>query len=270
MILKIKRLTTQIFSTLLANLGNIGIKTGFCYPFFYCHACPAAIAGCPLGTIERGVYRGNFRWRLILYPLMIIGFIGIIYGRAVCGWMCPIGLLQRATGGVARKLRHQYAFIKKIGQHKIEKHLRYTKYLLLTGLVVGTTAILGFMFTDICPIGFLTGSVPILILNPGKFTENIFFYPAMIISILFIILILTVERGWCRYLCPVGAMLAPFNRISVFHIFVDKSRCIGCQICSDVCPMGIDVPNMERDPECILCGKCIEACPYNVIEFKRN
>lgn len=275
--LRFKRLLSQVIFFLSTNLGFRlegvfpGLKTGFCYPFFYCHACPAATSACPLRAIEIGVYRGNFNWKFILYPILIIGFVGVISGRAVCGWACPIGLLQRATGKVAIKLKKKYPFVKKLGQYRIEPYLRYIKYVAFIGLVVVTPILIGFMFTDICPIGYLVGTIPISILNPGEFTPNEFFYIAMGVFILFLILIFTVERGWCRYFCPIGAMLAPFNKISILHVSVDKEECVHCNICSnEACPMGIDVPNMERDPECILCGKCIEACPRNVIKFERT
>ena len=265
---QLKRLWSQILITISANLGFLGLKTGFCFPFFYCNACPAATSACPLRSIEKSVYKGNFAWNLILYPLLILGFFGSITGRAICAWACPIGLLQRGTGNVARKLK-KYPIIKKIGQYKAEHYFRYTKYIVLVSLVVITSWLIGFIFTDICPVGFLTGTIPTLIINPGKFVFGFYFWPALIIFILFLILIFTIERGWCRYFCPVGAILAPFNKISLLHIEVDKKNCIHCNLCSTNCPMAIDVPNMNRDPECVLCGKCINVCPNKIISYKR-
>lgn len=267
--LQIKRLISQISFLFAANLGAFGLKTGFCYPFFYCQACPAADAACPIRAIEVGVFRGNFNLRLIFYPILILGLTGIIFGRAACGWVCPIGFLQRATSRVPRKLK-KYSFIKKLGAHKIEPRLRYVKYISLIGLAIVSPILIGFIFTDICPVGVLTGTIPILILNPGQFIPGFYFYPALIIFILFIILIFTVERGWCRYFCPVGALLAPFNKISHIYVNVETKACTHCHLCSMVCPMGIDIPNMHRDPECILCGKCINACPNKLINFRRK
>jgi polyferredoxin len=274
--LRIKRLISQVFFFFSTNLGlNIegvfpGLKTGLCFPFFYCHACPTASAACPLRAIEIGVYDAKWNWRFILYPILIIGFVGVLSGRAVCGWACPIGLLQRITGKVPRKIKKLFPVTRKIGQSKIEPFFRYIKYVLLIGLVVVTPIFIGFMFTDVCPIGYLVGSIPISALNPGGFSPNEFFYMALGIFILFLILIFTIERGWCRYFCPIGAMLAPFNKISALKVTVNKDECVHCNLCSnEACPMGIDVPNMDRDPECILCGKCIEACPRKIITFER-
>lgn len=267
--LQIKRLISHISFLFAANLGALGFKTGFCYPFFYCHACPAATSACPIRAIEVSVSEGDWKWKFFFYPILIIGSVGIVFGRAVCGWACPIGLLQRATGVIPRKLKKKYNVLKNIGQHKIERYFRYIKYFALIGLAIIIPIFISFMFTDLCPVGFLVGTIPISVLNPGKYVPNEFFYVALVIFILFFVLIFVVERGWCRYFCPVGALLAPFNKISFLYISVDKKECTHCNICSEVCPMGIDVPNMHRDPECILCGKCVNACPENVIKFRR-
>jgi len=277
--LKIKRYISQFFFLIFANLGFkintfFNGKTGFCYPFFYCHSCPTATSACPIRAIENGVYKtgldpSKINWKLILFPIVIIGFIGTITGRAVCGWACPIGLLQRVTGKFAIKLR-KFDIIRRFENHKIEGYLRYAKYIVFIGLIIISTPFFAFMFTNICPVGFLVGTIPISILNPGAYYPSEFFNLALIIFILFIILIFLIERGWCKYFCPVGAMLAPFNKISIYHINVEKDRCVHCNLCSKVCPMGIDVPNMNRDPECILCGKCIPACPKNIITFKKT
>ena len=270
---QIKRLISQFILFISANLGALGFKTGFCYPFFYCNSCPAATSACPLRAIEQSVYKGSLYWRLLLFPILILGFFGVTSGRGVCGWACPIGLLQRLTGRIARRIKKNPR-IKKIGQHRIERYLRYIKYLNLIILVVLTTYIIGFMFTDICPVGFLTGTIPTLILYPSKFVPNPFFWIAFIIFILFLLLIFLIERGWCRYFCPIGAILAPFNKVSLLSVSrVDKKifdkECIHCNACVDSCPMGIDVINMNRDPECILCGKCVNVCPKNLIKYER-
>ena len=266
---QIKRWISQIIFLISANVGAFGLKTGFCYPFFYCHACPASHSACPLRAIETSVFEGSFKWKLFTYPFLILGTVGIISGRVVCGWACPIGALQRVTGKNASALKKKHPKIRNFKLVKYDKYFRYCKYLVLIGLVIITPFLIAFMFTDLCPVGMITGSFPILILNPGKYVPNSFFYIALFILILFFILILLIERGWCRYFCPVGAILAPFNKISMVQVSVNKDDCIHCNVCSNVCPMGIDVPNMHRDPECILCGKCVKVCPNNLIKFER-
>ncbi|HEC94478.1 MAG TPA: 4Fe-4S binding protein [Thermoplasmatales archaeon] len=264
--LQIKRLITQTAFLFSANLGAFKIKTGFCYPFFYCHGCPAASAGCPLGIIEHAVYKGKIGLNLLLYPLLFLGSVSMIFGRAVCGWICPIGFLQRITYPLSQK-KAARKITRRITP-TILPYARYIKYINLVLFVFLTTYFIGFMFTDICPIGFLTGTIPISILNFGQFIPNQFFPVALVVFILFVFLIISSGRGWCKYFCPLGALLAPFNKISLLQVYVDKEKCIHCNVCSKVCPMGIDVPNMERSTECIMCGKCIDVCPQKIIKYR--
>ena len=271
---QLKRLIAQILIFVSANLGSIGIKTGFCYPFFYCNSCPTATSACPLRALEVGVFQQNYKWKIFVFPLLILGFFGIVSGRAVCGWACPIGLLQRGTGKIARKIKNK-PLVRTFASHPLEGKFRYIKYFVLVGFVLLTTALIGFMFTDICPIGFLTGTIPTLILYPGEYVFNPYFITALLIFILFIVLIFLIERGWCRYFCPIGALLAPFNKISYLHVGrveekTFQKECLHCNACSNICPMGIDVTKLYRDPECVLCGKCVTVCPKNLIEFRRD
>ncbi len=264
---QLNRLLSQLLSLGIANLGAFGIKTGLCYPFFYCHSCPYAVAGCPIGTIEHAVYKGKISVPLLLYPILIVVAISSIFGRAVCGWLCPIGLLQRATSRLSRKNKLSKQISQKIPQ-TVKNKMRYIKYLNLVLLVIIAPYFTGFMFTDICPVGFLVGTIPISIIHHGEFVPNVFFPVAAIVFILFMILIFSTERGWCKYFCPLGALMAPLNKISLVHIYVHKDKCIHCNRCVNVCPMGIDVPNVDRSPECILCGKCIEVCPEEIISYR--
>src|SRR4030042_310620 len=95
---QLKRLISQIIFLFSANFGALGIKTGFCFPFFYCNACPTASSACPLRSMELSVYKvfnnpNNFSLKLFLYPIIILGGVGVLTGRAVCGWACPVGIL---------------------------------------------------------------------------------------------------------------------------------------------------------------------------------
>ena len=277
---QLKRLYIQFLIFISANLKPLGLKTGFCFPFFYCNACPSATSACPLRPLEVSVYKiidpdqGGIKWGFLLFPLAILGIVGMVSGRAICSWACPIGLLQRGTGKIARRFS-KYSWYKKFMDHPIEKYIRYVKYINLIGLVFITSALIGFYFTDICPIGFLTGTIPTLILFPGAYGPSSYFWIALIIFIFFLLLIFIIERGWCRYFCPIGALLAPFNKISLYHVkrvsqeTFDK-ECLHCNACSNSCPMGIDVVHLHRDPECILCGKCISVCPKKLLKYSRG
>jgi polyferredoxin len=80
-------------------------------------------------------------------------------------------------------------------------------------------------------------------------------------------------RVWCRFFCPLAALLHLYTRFSIYRIFSDKKRCISCGICTKVCHMGIDVMGYASrgipmdDVECVRCSSCITSCPMDVLSF---
>jgi len=81
---------------------------------------------------------------------------------------------------------------------------------------------------------------------------------------IFIITSLLVERVWCKYLCPLGAALAIFNKLSPVRLRAEVDSCNHCGRCDIECSMGIkDVPDHLNDLECIRCLECLETCTHD-------
>lgn len=82
-------------------------------------------------------------------------------------------------------------------------------------------------------------------------------------------------RVWCRFACPLAALMHIYARFTRFRIFSDKKKCISCNVCTSVCHQGIDVMNFANkgkpmeDPECVRCSACVQSCPTGVLEFGR-
>lgn len=82
-------------------------------------------------------------------------------------------------------------------------------------------------------------------------------------------------RVWCRFACPLAALMHVYTRFSRFRIFPDKEKCISCNLCTSVCHQGIDVMNFANkgipmeDPECVRCSACVQVCPTGVLAFGR-
>ena len=80
-------------------------------------------------------------------------------------------------------------------------------------------------------------------------------------------------RVWCRFFCPLAALMHVYARFSRFAIIADKKKCISCSQCTSVCHQGIDVMSFAnkgapmRDPECVRCSACVETCPTGVLSF---
>ncbi len=92
----------------------------------------------------------------------------------------------------------------------------------------------------------------------------------LVVSILILAAFFLLEfirpRLWCRSLCPVGRVYGLFNRLSLLHLEFNARECNSCRSCEEACYMGVSIlssPTREkvRDSSCILCGRCVEACP---------
>ena len=82
-------------------------------------------------------------------------------------------------------------------------------------------------------------------------------------------------RVWCRFACPLAALMHVYARFSKFRIFPEKAKCISCNVCTSVCHQGIDVMSFANrgapmeDPECVACSACVQMCPTGVLSFGR-
>jgi len=82
-------------------------------------------------------------------------------------------------------------------------------------------------------------------------------------------------RVWCRFACPLAALMHIYARFSQFRILAEKKKCISCNVCTSVCHQGIDVMSFANkglpmeDPECVRCSACVQSCPTGVLQFGR-
>ena len=121
----------------------------------------------------------------------------------------------------------------------------------------------------LCPQGVLEGAIPLSLANSGirAALGKLFTWK---FSILLSVIALSVlfYRPFCKWLCPLGAFYALFNRVSLFQMKVDKTKCVSCGKCARACKMDVDVTKTPNHAECIRCGMCIRACPTNAVRFR--
>lgn len=77
------------------------------------------------------------------------------------------------------------------------------------------------------------------------------------------------NRAFCKYICPITVFLKPASYFSVFRIECDKTKCVDCGKCKNVCPMDVDMTDNSRrrknGTECILCMECAKHCPMQAL-----
>ena len=268
------RRLVQLYSALLYNAHLRGFIDGeiyvgraktVCVPGFNCYSCPGAIGACPLGSIQNALAAAGHQagW----YVLGIILLYGVILGRTICGWLCPLGLIQ--------ELLHKIP-TPKIRKSRITRVLSWLKYILLAVFAVAIPLWYGLRHNMplpgfckyICPAGTFEGAIGLLAnpVNSEKFSMlGILFTRKFIIMLLIGLLCVFCYRTFCRFICPLGAIYGLFNSFNVIGVKVDSSRCSGCGSC--VCSCGMDVRHVG-DHECINCGRCMEVCTRNAISIK--
>ena len=271
------RLTVQLLFTVLTNGYLYGFASGkiyrgslkyACVPGLNCYSCPGALASCPIGALQALLNQRGFH-----VPFAALGFFflfGSVFGRFVCGWLCPFGLVQ--------DLLHKIPLGKKKKQLPLHQFLKYGKYAVLIFLVcIGSLFLFGgyakvpAFCKYLCPSGTLFGALPLLSANEALRAQlgGLFFWK---LGILLALLMLSVKfyRPFCQYLCPLGAIYGWFNRISLVQIHWEQERCTSCAACEKACPVSLSVQEISRSPECIRCGKCVGACPQKCLHFLKN
>ena len=264
------RLAVQGATALLQNANFRGFFTGkiydgslksICVPGLNCYSCPGAVGACPVGSLQNALSANKFR--LPYYVLGLLIFFGAVLGRLVCGFLCPFGLLQ--------DLLHKIPFPKKIKTFKGDKTLRKLKYAVLILLVIVLplcVKLTPFFCKYLCPSG--TASGILLALSDTSLFRlfgSRFAWKACILGMI-VLLSVVIYRPFCKYLCPLGAFYAPFNKVSAVKIQVDADRCVNCGVCANACPMNVDPSKTPNHTECIRCGECIGCCPASALRYE--
>lgn len=265
-----RRLWIQGLAALIQNADFRGFFTGhisqsptkaFCVPGLNCYSCPGAVGACPIGSLQNSLSGLSFRFPYYVLGLLI--FFGAVLGRAVCGFLCPFGLLQ--------DLLSKIPFPKKIRTFKGDRTLRKLKYAVLVVLVVIVPifAKLTPAFCKyLCPSGTVSGLL--LALADSRLFAVLggtFVWKVSVLALV-VILAIMIYRPFCKYLCPLGAFYAPFNRFALARMNCDKPACVDCGACSEICGMGVDPSEDPNDTECIRCGACIKACPAKALNYE--
>ncbi|MFT5790542.1 MAG: polyferredoxin [Shewanella sp.] len=192
--------------------------------------------------------------------LTVVLLTGLLCKRAFCGWACPLGL----AGEYLYKLRMRFIKAEYLPPAWIDWPLRMVKYLLLLALLYIIVGMPAQSIPD-----YLSG-------NYHKIADlkmALFFITPGLVTLLCFVFILSLaawrRQGFCRYICPYGALLGLVSFLSPFKIRRNTQHCLieskgmNCDKCSRACPANISVHTQKdiRSDECQACMRCVSACP---------
>ncbi len=267
-----RRVMDQLFELYISpqDFAN-GVWPSWGHPRAYWRAYGFIFAW-PLSVYNFSTATVNWAWLSIglVQTFVLIPLLVWRWGKgAYCGWICSCGALAETMGDAQRhKMPHG---------PKVNRLNFIGQFLLLMAALLLLWRVTGWVF----PGGFFDRSYGFLLdgkhdgqlVNPfayGWFVDVLF---AGILGVAFYFKYS--GRVWCRFACPLAALMHIYARFTSFRIFADKKKCISCNVCTSVCHQGIDIMSFANkglpmeDPQCVRCSACVQSCPTGTLQFGR-
>ena len=287
LMIEVIRRGVQISLFVLFNIGLWGLmSTPILLPILQPSATPGRTVGNAFSAMEYMLSEAIAP----LLPLAIFLIVGALCGRALCGWACPFGLVQDIMCYIRRRPLQ-------VAYHTHKSAIRFKYYILAIVMFISWTLAISLAagvgtdykealgFFALGPFTVLSPAETLFSLLPGAAVQMaemgvdllsylaqlpVFFWARIIVLLGVLALVAYVPRGWCRYLCPVGALTAIFGRFSLLGLKIDTVKCTRCGECVRACPMMVRLldhpPEKISDPECIFCLRCVAICPEGAIK----
>ncbi|MCL4426316.1 MAG: 4Fe-4S binding protein [Firmicutes bacterium] len=226
----------------------------------------SAEAYCPFGGLE-GLYKfissgGSYLQHTHLSNLVVLAaalLTAFLAKSAFCGWICPFGTLQDWLHRLGKPLRQASwltgarRLVKKHPQFMrgLDHWLSFAKYLVLIWIMTGTIVYGVMVFRDYDPYAALLSIAEL---------ESI---SGLVILLLTALASLFMERPWCRYACPLGAVIGLTGKLSPVKVVRKVELCKNCRLCDAKCPMGLAPSQVTvmSSASCNGCLECVAVCP---------
>lgn len=219
-----------------------------------------------VGNIVSCIYKGNISWESVKYSVwMLVATVPatVLVGRFFCGFFCSFGAVQDLLWFGSHRLRA--LFPGKRNLKKADRIFRFAKYAVLfyfiifvwSGVTAVKTAGLWQVFGQYVSFGHWPGLKPLL--SVGGILLLVIFIGSLF-----------VQRFFCRYFCPMGAIYSLISQASFLKIDKPRDGCGKCHLCTSKRPMGMDLTKKDRiaGGECISCQKCVSWCPKGNARFR--
>ncbi|NTU72297.1 MAG: 4Fe-4S binding protein [Coriobacteriia bacterium] len=213
---------------------------------------------CPFGGIETLwtlITSATLIQRVAVSSVILLGVtlaIAVVFRRAFCGYICPLGAIQEFAAKIGLKL-----FKGKRPQMPaaIDKPARFLKYAILVFFAVWSWQAASLVIRPYDPwVAWMH------LTSAELLAEFAIGFGVLVVSIIGSVVY---DRFFCKYLCPMGGLLGAISRLSIFKVRRNDSTCTDCKLCDKVCPVNVKVSTVDvvNDAECINCNECVNVCP---------
>jgi NAD-dependent dihydropyrimidine dehydrogenase PreA subunit len=218
---------------------------------------------CPFGGVEalwavltkQSFTCATGRFNLSLMVALLLSTV--LVRKSFCSWICPVGTVSEWLAALSRRLPASWRRSRlDMGvvepPHPVDRGLRGLRIVVLVVIVVATATTAELIFRPFDPYYVL--------FSANGHDVQWWSYP-LLAGLLGLAVV--VPMAWCRYLCPLGAVLWPGSRIGLLRVGRDSERCTSCGRCDRACPHGLQVGSLPvvSSGECTLCLDCVDVCP---------
>ena len=208
----------------------------------------------PLAVINQMAAGLEIYWPFVLTALIPL-LATLIAGRFFCGWICPATLLYELNSNLAVLLNKMgWSF----GQRSFDKRFKYLALALALGFSTWSGTIL---IASFYPPAVIGRELYFSIALSGFTSGTLFFIATLLFDLL------VARRGFCRYICPGGALYSMLGRYRLLRIKRKVESCNDCGKCNAVCEFALDPMRDDFGQECNNCSACIAACPKDAMTF---
>ncbi len=208
----------------------------------------------PLAVVSQIAASLSFYWPFILTALIPV-ILTILLGRFFCGWLCPAILIYELNSNFSAWLKLASL---KLPNFQFDRRLKYG--VLATGLIL-TSLVGSLLIATIYPPAIIGRELYFVIALDGFGIGVVIFIGTLLFDLL------VARRGFCRYVCPGGALYSLLGRYRFLRIRRIAESCNDCAKCNAVCEFGLDPMKDDFGQECNNCTACMAICPTEAMTF---
>ena len=196
---------------------------------------------------------------LNLAVVIVLIVLTLIFGRAYCSVICPLGIMQDGISHISSMRKGKKA------RFRWSPEVKWLRYSILALFIIALAAGLTSVSALLAPYSAF-GRIATSLVRPALPTAIIAGVTLLVVGILAWI----GGRTYCNTVCPVGTVLSFISRFSLLRPVIDADKCRNCRACEHKCKAScINIDNHEIDySRCVDCFNCLDSCRFGALKYR--